>query len=141
VLFRSHGGVHQFAALPGLGLRLGVGLRLLLTGMLLGLVLGAELSLLLGALGRYRRYGEIWCFAVGSYLSVFFAYYAIKSTRESFQFNDISQGQDASPIWIPQIAMCVGTVILAIAFIDHLLSLLFVGDHNIQEDALDANVE
>jgi len=100
-----------------------------------------RVSLLLGALGRYRRYGEIWCFAVGSYLSVFFAYYAIKSTRESFQFNDISQGQDASPIWIPQIAMCVGTVILAIAFIDHLLSLLFVGDHNIQEDALDANVE
>ncbi len=100
-----------------------------------------RVSLLLGALGRYRYYGEVWCFAVGSYLSVFFAYYAIKSTEESFRFNDISQGQDASPIWIPQVAMCVGTVILAIAFIDHLVSLLFVGKHNIDQDALDANAE
>ena len=100
-----------------------------------------RVSLLLGVLGRYRRYGEIWCFAIGSYLAVFFAWYAIKSTRESFRFNDISQGQDASPIWIPQVAMCVGTVILAIAFIDHLMSLLFVGDHNIEEDALDAHGE
>ncbi len=100
-----------------------------------------RVSLLLGALGRYRRYGEIWCFAIGSYLSVFFAYYAIKSTRESFRFNDISQGQDASPIWIPQVAMCIGTVILAIAFVDHLMSLLFVGDHNIKEDSLDAHPE
>jgi TRAP-type C4-dicarboxylate transport system permease small subunit len=100
-----------------------------------------RVSLLLNALGRYRRMGEIWCFAIGSYLSVFFAYYAIKSTRESLRFNDISQGQDASPIWIPQIAMCIGTVILAIAFIDHLLSLLFVGDHNIKEDSLEAHAE
>jgi len=100
-----------------------------------------RVSLLLGVLGRYRRYGEIWCFAVGSYLSVFFAWYAIKSTRESFRFNDISQGQDASPLWIPQVAMCIGTVILAIAFIDHLISLLFLGDHNIKEDTLEAHAE
>lgn len=100
-----------------------------------------RVSLLLNALGRYRRIGEIWCFSVGSYLAVFFAYYAIKSTYESWKFNDISQGQDASPIWIPQLAMCVGLVIFAIAFIDHLFSLLFLGDHNIEEDALDAHGE
>jgi len=100
-----------------------------------------RVSLLLGVLGRYRRIGEIWCFAVGSYLSVFFAYYAIKSTHESWRFNDVSQGQDASPIWIPQVAMCIGTVILAISFIDHLMSLLFIGDHNIEDDALEAHAE
>lgn len=100
-----------------------------------------RVSLLLSALGRFRRIGEIWCFSVGSYLAVFFAYYAIKSTRESFRFNDISQGQDASPIWIPQVAMCIGLVIFAIAFVDHLFSLLFLGDHNIEEDALDAHGE
>jgi TRAP-type C4-dicarboxylate transport system permease small subunit len=100
-----------------------------------------RVSLLLSALGRFRRFGEIWCFAAGSYLATFFAYYAIKSTYESYKFNDISQGQDASPIWIPQIAMCIGIVIFAIAFIDHLISLLVLGDHNIEEDALDAHVE
>lgn len=101
-----------------------------------------RVSLLLNALGkRGRLWVEIWCFGIGSYLSIFFAYYAIKSTQESLKWNDISQGQDASPLWIPQIAMCVGTVILAIAFIDHLITLLFTGNHNITEDALDAHGE
>ena len=100
-----------------------------------------RVSLLLNALGRYRRIGEIWCFAVGSYLAVFFAYYAVKSTYESYRFNDISQGQDASPIWIPQLAMCIGIVIFAIAFVDHLIGLVLIGDHNIDEEALDANAE
>ncbi|MGR3292232.1 MAG: TRAP transporter small permease, partial [Paracoccaceae bacterium] len=72
-----------------------------------------RVSLLLNVLGRYRRIGEIWCFGVGTYLALFFAYFAIKSTWVSYTFNDISQGQDAWPIWIPQIFMCIGTVIFA----------------------------
>ena len=100
-----------------------------------------RVSLLLGVLGRFRRWGEIWCFGVASYLSVFFAYHAIKMTNASLKWHDISQGQDATPIWIPQIAMCVGTVILAISFIDHLVSLILTGDHNIKEDALSAHAE
>ncbi|PCH72693.1 MAG: ABC transporter substrate-binding protein, partial [Rhodobacteraceae bacterium] len=71
----------------------------------------------------------------------FFAYHGIKLTLESARWNDISQGQDATPLWMPQIAMSVGLVILAISFIDHLLSLLVLGDHNIEEDALDAHGE
>lgn len=100
-----------------------------------------RVSLLLNVLGRYRRYGEIWCFGVGSYLALFFAYFAIKSTWISYKFNDISQGQDAWPVWIPQVFMCIGTVIFAIAFIDHLVALLLTGNHRIKEEALDANVE
>lgn len=100
-----------------------------------------RVSLLINVLGRYRRFGEIWCFAVGSYLAGFFAYYAIKSNIESYRFNDISQGQDASPIWIPQLAMSIGIVIFAIAFVDHLIALLLIGDHNIDEEALEANAE
>lgn len=100
-----------------------------------------RVSLLLGVLGRYRHIAEVWCFGLGSYLAVYFAWYAIKSTHESWRFNDVSQGQDATPLWIPQLAMCVGLVIFAIAFIDHLISLLVLGRHNIKEDALDAHVE
>lgn len=100
-----------------------------------------RVNLLLNALGKYRRIGEIWCFGVASYLTVFFAYHAIKSTRASLRWNDISQGQDATPLWIPQIAMCVGVVILAIAFIDHLVMLLLTGNHNIKEEALGAHAE
>ena len=33
-------------------------------------------------------------------------------------FNDISTGNDATPLWIPQIGMAVGTLILFVAFVD-----------------------
>lgn len=100
-----------------------------------------RVNLLLTALGKYRRYGEIWCFGVASFLSVFFAYYAVRMTMESHRWNDVSQGQDATPIWIPQIAMAIGTVILAIAFLDHLARLIFIGTDNIREEALETHAE
>jgi len=100
-----------------------------------------RVSLLLNALGRYRKFGEIWCFGLGTFLSWFFAWHAIKMTHASWKWNDISQGQDATPMWIPQILMSVGVVILAISFADHLVRLLFIGSHNIQEEALDAHTE
>jgi len=100
-----------------------------------------RVNLLLGALGKYRLWGEIWCFAIASYLSTFFAYHAIKMTKASLKWHDISQGQDATPLWIPQIAMCIGTVILAISFVDHLITLLVTGENNIKEDALQAHAE
>jgi hypothetical protein len=57
----------------------------------------------------------------GASLSV---YYAVKTTYWSYKLNDISQGQDATPIWIPQLAMCLGTTVFAIAMIDRLHGLL-----------------
>ena len=83
-----------------------------------------RVNLILSRLGRYRRIGEIWCFGVGVVLVSYFAYYAIKTTYWSYKLNDISQGQDATPLWIPQIAMSFGTTIFAIAMIDRLYGLL-----------------
>lgn len=100
-----------------------------------------RVSLLLNALGRFRRIGEIWCWAVASYLTVLFARYAIKLTYESYKFNDISQGQDAWPIWIPQMSMVLGTVLLAICAIDNLVTILVTGRDNIRSAAVDAHAE
>ena len=100
-----------------------------------------RVSMLLNGLGRYRYIGEIWCFAIGSGLSVYFAYYAWKAAYWSWKFNDISQGQDATPIWIPQIAMVVGTVILSIAMVDHLIQLVFTREHGIAAESVDRHVE
>ncbi len=91
-----------------------------------------RVSLLLNAMGRYRKIGEIWCWAIASYLTFLFARYAIKMTYESYRFNDISQGQDAWPIWIPQVSMTIGTVLLAICAFDNLVSTLFTGRDNIK---------
>ena len=44
--------------------------------------------------------------------------YSARLAWQSWQFNDISTGNDATPLWIPQIAFAVGTLVLAIAFVD-----------------------
>ena len=87
-----------------------------------------RVNLLLSKLGRFRRAGEIWCLLVGTGLALYFAYFAVKANYLSWRINDISQGQDATPLWLPQLAMSVGTVVFAIALIDHLARAIFAGD-------------
>ena len=52
--------------------------------------------------GRYRRAVELWCYTLASLAAVFLAWYAVKAMLLSAKINDISQGQDATPLWIPQ---------------------------------------
>jgi TRAP-type C4-dicarboxylate transport system permease small subunit len=59
--------------------------------------------------------------AVAALLSALFAYYSVRLAFQSWQFNDISTGNDATPLWIPQLAMAAGTLILFIAFADELV--------------------
>ncbi|MEM9780945.1 MAG: TRAP transporter small permease [Pseudomonadota bacterium] len=87
-----------------------------------------RVSILLNAVGRHRRWLEVWCFAIGAATATLLARYAIKATVVSHRFGEISQGQDATPIWIPQLAMSIGTVILAIAFWDRLIRLILGHD-------------
>jgi TRAP-type C4-dicarboxylate transport system permease small subunit len=96
-----------------------------------------RVSLVLSALGRYRRWGETFCFAVATVIATWFAYYAIKGTYVSWRWNEISQGLDKTPIWIPQISMAIGAVLLAISFWDHLVRLIFTGQHGIEADLVD----
>ncbi|HVN34246.1 MAG TPA: TRAP transporter small permease [Casimicrobiaceae bacterium] len=65
-----------------------------------------------------RRTLERIALAVATMLAVLFAFYSARLAFQSWQFNDVSTGNDATPLWIPQIAMAAGTAILAIAFVD-----------------------
>ncbi len=88
-----------------------------------------RVSLLLTRLqGRARRIGELWCLGIGSFLAWYFAFYAVKAVRVSYLIHDISQGQDATPIWIPQLSMAIGTVVFAIALTDHLVRVAMGGE-------------
>ena len=40
-------------------------------------------------------------------------------------------------MWIPQLSMVIGAVILAIALTDHLIHVLFAGDHRIETDLVE----
>ena len=88
-----------------------------------------RVNLVLGRLGSWRRFGEIWCYSIAALMALVFARYAIKANIWSEKLNDISQGQDKTPLWIPQIAMSVGAVLLAVALIDHLIRLIMTDAH------------
>ncbi|SPH24851.1 hypothetical protein DEA8626_03885 [Defluviimonas aquaemixtae] len=96
-----------------------------------------RVSLFLNALGDKRRWAEIWCFGIGAVITTYFARYAVKGNYWSWKLNEISQGLDATPIWIPQLAMSTGTILLAVAFWDHLLRLIFTGEHGIRTNLVD----
>ena len=84
-----------------------------------------RVTLLLGRLqGRARRAMELWALAAASFLAGLFAYYSARLVWQSHLFHDISTGNDATPLWMPQLAMAAGTLILAIAFVDELVMAL-----------------
>ena len=81
-----------------------------------------RVTLLINAVkGRFKKAIEIWALVAAVALSALFAYYSVKLSINSFQFNDVSTGNDATPLWIPQISMGVGAVVLLIAFVDELV--------------------
>tara|TARA_R110002049_G_scaffold117332_2_gene270592 strand:- start:183832 stop:184356 length:525 start_codon:yes stop_codon:yes gene_type:complete len=97
-----------------------------------------RVAILLNALSAGpKRLLEIWCFAVGAAVAWYFTYYAYWFVYWSWKFNEISQDQDASPLWIPQSVMVIGGGILAIALTDNLLHVIFKGDHRITRDLVD----
>ena len=94
-----------------------------------------RVSVLLNSVGPgARRWIEIWCFAIGTATAWYVSYYIYRMIGFAIKFKDVSQGQDATPLWIPQTPMLIGAVILAIALTDHLLQLLVNGEHRIRRD-------
>ena len=73
--------------------------------------------------GRLRRPLDLWSHIAGTFFCAILAFYSARLAWQSRLFHDISQGNDATPLWIPQTAMAVGTLVLLIAFIDELVLL------------------
>jgi len=81
-----------------------------------------RVTLLLSALqGRARRALELWALAAASALATLLAGYSVRLVWQSRAFNDISTGNDATPLWLPQLAMAAGALVLALAFVDELV--------------------
>lgn len=74
---------------------------------------------------RVHRWVEAWCLAAAFALSVYYARWIINLVVNSIRFGDVSPGLLAIPLWIPQTAMAIGVVILAIALLDNLIVVLF----------------
>src|SRR6476619_8405214 len=84
-----------------------------------------RVSLLLDRFGgRLRRPLELWSHAAGTFFCAALAFFSVRLVWQSHAFNDVSQGNDATPLWIPQIAMAIGAVVLFIAMVDDLVQVL-----------------
>jgi TRAP-type C4-dicarboxylate transport system permease small subunit len=81
-----------------------------------------RVSLVLEHAGVRARHGlELWALAVATVLAGAFAWYSVRLSLQSWQYRDISTGNDATPLWIPQLAMAAGTLVLFVAFVDELV--------------------
>ena len=68
--------------------------------------------------GRLRRPLDLWSHAAGTFFCGALAWFSVRLAWNSYAFNDISQGNDATPLWIPQIAMAAGSIVLLVAMVD-----------------------
>src|SRR3546814_16707561 len=78
-----------------------------------------RVTLLLSALpakGSLRL--DIFALLVACLIAGNLCWFSGKLVLDSYAYNDISTSDDATPLWIPQIAMAVGTLIFFIAIVD-----------------------
>ena len=81
-----------------------------------------RVTLLLNAVPpRLQRALEVWTLVAGVLLAGLFAFYSAKLAWQSHEFNDVSTGSDATPLWIPQLSMAAGALVLLVALVDELV--------------------
>jgi TRAP-type C4-dicarboxylate transport system permease small subunit len=82
-----------------------------------------RVTLLMQRLGAGpRRALETGCLAVGLGLALYLAWFACRLVWLSYATHDVSQGADATPLWIPQLTMALGCIGFVVAFADALLA-------------------
>lgn len=78
-----------------------------------------RVTLVLGRLaGRARHALEMWALTAAVLLAGLFAFYAVRLAWVSWSIHDMSTSNDATPLWIPQVTMAIGTLVLLVAFVD-----------------------
>ena len=81
-----------------------------------------RVSLVLERVGpRLRAALEWFSLATGTAVAATLAFYSVRLVLQSHEFEDISQGVDATPLWIPQLTMAFGSLVLLIALVDDLV--------------------
>ncbi len=73
---------------------------------------------------RTRHALELWSHAAGLLFAALLAWFAARLVWQSFQYNDVSQGTDATPLWIPQLGMAVGSAIFAIVLTEEFVAVI-----------------
>ena len=121
-----------------------------------------RVSILLNSTAFLKRWLDVFAVFGAAVIATYFARYAVKSTFISEMLNDRTQGQDQvpewlvslfkldfagvasgsstlvyTPVWIPQLAMSIGTILLAIALWDTLYRMLVTGVNPIVSESVE----
>jgi TRAP-type C4-dicarboxylate transport system permease small subunit len=68
--------------------------------------------------GARQRALELWALAASGLLAALAAFYSTRLAWQSYTFHDMSTSSDATPLWLPQLAMAAGTLVMTVAFAD-----------------------
>jgi TRAP-type C4-dicarboxylate transport system permease small subunit len=71
-----------------------------------------------------RRALEYWCLAVLAVVGGLFAVFAVNQVTDSYTMGDVSTGMLSVPLWIPQLSMAVGAILLELAVIEECVHVL-----------------
>ena len=74
--------------------------------------------------GKIRRLLELWCLSIATFFSGFLSFYFIKMLIISFNFQERSEGADEILIWIPQVAVALGSTIFFICVLHNFILLV-----------------
>ena len=94
-----------------------------------------RVTLLLAALpakGRVRL--DIFALLIACAIAANLAWFSAKLVLDSYAYQDISTGDDATPLWIPQITMALGTLVFLISVIDETVRRMRGIPEQVQED-------
>lgn len=97
-----------------------------------------RVSLLLNGLGgRARRHAETFCLVAALIVAAYTAWAVSSFVLESWKFGELAQGLIQIPIWIPQLSLVLGTLVLSVSVADDLVAHLR-GDKTAYQLAEDA---
>jgi len=83
-----------------------------------------RVTLILQRFARLKRPLDLWCHAAGTFFCGVLALYSVRLAWLSWEYHDVSQGNDATPLWIPQIGMALGCIVLLVAMVDDYVRLI-----------------
>ncbi len=71
--------------------------------------------------GRRRWALEIFALGLSTAFTLYFTWFALAMTYDSWRFHDMAQGVLSVPLWCPQLGVSGGLVILAVALLDEMI--------------------
>jgi TRAP-type C4-dicarboxylate transport system permease small subunit len=73
---------------------------------------------------RLRHLAEVACLSAAFVVVAYIAWAATSFVYESWKFGELAQGLVQIPIWMPQMSLVLGALILAVAVLDELIAVL-----------------